>query len=85
MFSNHTRVLALTSALFFAALGAASASPARNIPVHGAQPHSHAFMASSHGMMASNKHNFDASHHFTSAKPGHHGFSNGSTNRRRPH
>lgn len=84
MLSNTTRVLAFTSALFLAGMAAATAAAqVHNFSSHGPQPHSHGFVAS-HGMMGSNKHQFDSIHHFASSKPpGHHGFSNGNPNKRK--
>lgn len=84
MSSNHSRILALTTAMFLAAVTAAIASPVKNISAHGAQPQSHGFMASqAHGMMASQKHNFVSAHHFTGRKAGAHGFASTTTNRRK--
>ena len=84
MFSNHSRVLAFTSALFLAGLTIASAGQTvQNVSQHGAQPHSHGFMSSQgHGMIQGQKHGFVSSHHFTSQKPGH-GFTSSVTNKRK--
>ena len=82
MFSICGRVAILAAALFLLA-PASRKPPVASISAHGTQPHSHAFVAGAHGMMGSNKHQFDSIHHFAAQKSGHHGFSNGTTNKRK--
>lgn len=81
MFSNTSRVAALTATLFVASLGTALASNVQNVSVHGAQPGgSMLSSAQAHGMMTSAKHNFMAKHKLSSKKPGGHGFAGGKPN-----
>jgi hypothetical protein len=81
MFSNTSRVVALTATLFVAGLGTALASNFQNVSVHGAQPGGSALTsASAHGMMASAKHNFMATHKLSSKKSGAHGMAGGKPN-----
>jgi hypothetical protein len=84
MLNNYSRIVALTAALSFAGLGVAAASTVQLISQHGAQPHSN-MLSSAHGMMASQKHNFVATHKASNKKTGLHGFANGQPNAKKKH